>query len=667
MKKILILSICLSALLCSCSKVSPHHIITGGDTVLKEFTVASSASVKQIAIRAEEKWHLDFQEDWVTPDVKSGDGDAKVKLSIAANDGFCRKATIFICKEQSYLDPDTLVVKQYGKAMYIDVKDNAATSYEMSPSGRTISVNLSSNLPAAELEKRLSVDVTDDWLSAEVSCTAMTLSLSAKSNDSEAGRSAMATLSVTDDWGTVNSLQISVSQDYVGSSTSMTVGELKKKITAHLGTLTISEDIYLEGIVASNRQGGNVCQNPYSSTTEVNLNVNRSSFVIVSEDGADGILVRMTNSAENILPQKSRVRLWLKGVTLEKKMNPELYFLTEVSAKNIVDYTENAVSVVPGKSKRISELNSSDYFTYVTLSDCEIPIREGSYTPVNEGYGSAYGSTKVDVWPTLVRDNMGSQIYLMTNFDCPWRRNGSIRPKGSGAISGIIVNEKCYRYELSGNIGDYQIRPQNFEDIAIEKSASASFSRIIAEWKVFSPTMRIEEGSGSITFPGGTIYSASDFSSLGPLTGDVSTDGKGVVSGGAWAAGGWGTTDFRYWLIEVSTKDLSSNNLSVQFAAQDNIGGPRYWAVEYSTDKSAWTRVAEYTVPDITDWSNTLSNQSAGFKEMSFNLPVSLMGRDVLYIRLVPTKNSAGSGKNYDGQSITERSMLSYVSVRCNK
>ncbi len=375
----------------------------------------------------------------------------------------------------------------------------------------------------------------------------------------------------------------------------------------------------------------------------------------------------MTSAEENILPQKSLVRLWLKGVTLEKKMNPELFFLSGISAKNIVDCVENAVTEVPGKVKSISALNSSDYFTYVTLSDCEIPVREGSYTPVNEGYGSAYMSNKVDVWPTLVRDKAGNQIFMMTNFDCPWRRSGNIRPKGSGPISGIIVNEKYYRYDSSGNIGDYQIRPQTFEDIAVDKNSSTSFSTIIAEWKAFSPTMRVESGSGTMSYSGGNIYSASDFSYLGPITGDVAVDFKGVVSGGAWSAGGWGTSDFKYWLVEVSTKGMTSNNLSVQFAAQNVIGAPRYWAVEYSTDKSTWTRVAEYTVPDIADWSNTLSTQSAGFKEMSVNLPASLMGKDKIYIRLIPTKNSAGSTKAYDGQPITEKSMLSYVCIRCNK
>lgn len=666
MKRILILSLCLVAFFQACKK-DPHHIISGGETVLKELTVASSASVREIAIRTEEKWRIDCQAAWITPAPKSGEGDANVRLSIAANDGFCRKAVIFIEKEQSFLAPDTLVVKQYGNAMYVDVKDNAARSYEISPSGRSISVKLASNLSSSELAKRLSVNCSDDWLSAEVNSVGMTLSISAGSNDSDAARSADVTLAVTDDWGTANRLVISVSQDFVGSASTLTVRELKKKISSHLGTLSFTEDIYVEGIIASNVKGGNVCQNPASSTDGVNLNVSRSSFVIVSEDGSDGICVQMTSSTENILPQKSRARLWLKGATLEKKINPELYFLTDISAKNIVDYTENAVTEVPGKTKSISELNSSDYFTYVTLTDCEIPVREGSYTPVNEGYGSAYMSTKVDEWPTLVRDIRGNQIYLMTNFDCPWRRNGSLRPKGSGSVSGIIVNEKYYRYDSSGNIGDYQIRPQTLEDIAVDRSASASFSRIIAEWKAFSPIMRVEEGSGSITYSGGAVYSASDYSYLGPITGDVNVDAKGVVSGGAWSAGGWGTENFRYWLIEVSTKDLSSSSLSVQIAAQDVVGGPRYWAVEHSTDKSSWTRVAEYTVPDIADWSNTLATQSIGFKEMSFNLPVSLMGRERIYVRLIPTRNSAGGAKAYDGQSISEKSMLSYVSVRCNK
>ena len=41
-------------------------------------------------------------------------------------------------------------------------------------------------------------------------------------------------------------------------------------------------------------------------------------------------------------------------------------------------------------------------YTYVTLKDCELPVRKGSLTPINEGYANAGGAHRCAKYATPV-------------------------------------------------------------------------------------------------------------------------------------------------------------------------------------------------------------------------------------------------------------------------
>jgi hypothetical protein len=75
-------------------------------------------------------------------------------------------------------------------------------------------------------------------------------------------------------------------------------------------------------------------------------------------------------------------------------------------------------------------------------------------------------------------------------------------------------------------------------------------------------------------------------------------------------------------------------------------------------------------VPDVGIDANTLVNQSLGFKQMDFPLPVEILGHEKVYIRLHPTSKAAGSGYDYDESTLKQSgngNAISYFAIRYNK
>ena len=92
----------------------------------------------------------------------------------------------------------------------------------------------------------------------------------------------------------------------------------------------------------------------------------------------------------------------------------------------IVGRTAGTAADIPVKEKYISELTDDDMYTYVTLKDCEFPVRQGSLTPIHDGYTLADNAHRMTKYPRLMRDIQGSSIYLYTNTTCPYRLVGTL-------------------------------------------------------------------------------------------------------------------------------------------------------------------------------------------------------------------------------------------------
>ncbi len=138
------------------------------------------------------------------------------------------------------------------------------------------------------------------------------------------------------------------------------------------------------------------------------------------------------------------------------------------------------------------------------------------------------------------------------------------------------------------------------------------------------------------------------------------------------------------WMINFSTEGLFTEQLSLQISQMNTAQkfyAPRYWKAEWSTvdsmdpaDDTQWHLIAQYTVPDISQWSNTLYSSIVGYKGMNFPLPLEMLGKENVYIRLLPENDTCSDGADYantvlgtDTVDGMHDSAIEYIAIRYNK
>lgn len=173
-----------------------------------------------------------------------------------------------------------------------------------------------------------------------------------------------------------------------------------------------------------------------------------------------------------------------------------------------------------------------------------------------------------------------------------------------------------------------------------------------------------------------------------------------VANAGSGAGKGWCSSDcycaFRSlkwwdfdqnrgyaWMLNFSTKGVSSK-LSMQISvlnSSQRFHSPRYWKAEWSevdsmdpSKDAQWHPIGEYTVPDISQWTGTLFSSVVGYKAINMDLPAELLGKDNVYIRLMPVNDLCSSGGDYTDTFITDdedgdkhASSIDYIAIRYNK
>lgn len=168
---------------------------------------------------------------------------------------------------------------------------------------------------------------------------------------------------------------------------------------------------------------------------------------------------------------------------------------------------------------------------------------------------------------------------------------------------------------------------------------------------------------------------------------NINKTGKAEVSGNCYCAfrsNFWWDYDLNRpyaWLLCFSTKDLQTDRLSLQISTINIVSAytPRFWVVEYSVetdsqkaeDDDKWHKVADYTVPDLSS-SNTLYCSSAAAKYIDFELPLTLLGQENVYIRLRPSSDICGNGVDYANARCSDSpgkaaNNLEYIAIRYNK
>ena len=677
-----------AGLMAGCEKNDEGTDAVPGEGKYHTVYIPAEKGTKRVAVTTKGEWNVTFENgSWLTAEPESSRGDGTLVVSHRANNAFPRKDVMFV---KSGSVTDTILFKQYGITPNLAFMEKSGTQ---SAAGGNKSVPFSTNLTPVHISS-VTIEAVDgdetaiDWITGiELSGEMDEVFFGISANNTGEQRTGIIRISYKDSWEDLHSGEYTLVQapaGGTGETREITFAELRSKISGVSGSIAITDDIAITGIIISDHRNPNVAANPNMSATTIDYSVNNKTAYIQSSDGSLGFRMVLDTEEDNILERYDNLRLWLKGAILTKESEPERYTVSELTSQHYITLEHGSAGDAVQKSKFMSELTDDDIYTFVTLKDCEFPLRWGSFTPINEGYGRAYNAYRVDMYPLLMRDINAGSMFMLTNVGCTYRRDGSALPQGSGTVSGIIVHEKFERFEKGGNIGRYQLRHLTREDIAIAQDFSDGFSAMIAEWKGFNRVnnkIMPSVGSGEIThsYSGytGSAYSSTGYGSAGPITGNQAEDNKGSVSGGAFANAYWWNSDDNSpygWMVKFSTLGISTPSLSMQLSTVNNEHGvPRYWAAEWSIHgdpAQAWSRIVEYTVPDAPVWGNTLLTQLPGHKNINIDLPVEMLGKETVYVRLVPTANNAGDGNNYDGKPSRTGSVanaISYLGIRYNK
>jgi len=666
-------------------------------------------------------------EDWITLSQTSFDKDFELTVCAGQNFGFKRRADLVIEMNDR---KDTVTIFQYGTveekcgilAQSVVVYNDENTN--------TFATDISVPLESIKTEVRYPSD--EEWIH---DCTLSESNFSFTTDvnpDDVNSRRAYIAFEYINGWEQTEHYLVTVIQARSDNNigTFYTAQQLRELATTE--GYALPEDAIIEGIIVSdteNGQAGDLEVLDYTQGTGViNYEANNITAYMMSPDGQYGFKLIASSADENSFVRFSKVSIKASEAVVSKTLDePVRYTIEGVSSMNILASSDPGEDL-PRKVMSIGELTDDDIYTYVTLKDCEIPMRKGPFTPLNEGYTPVNSYNRFAKYPMLIRDIKGGSMYMFFNSTCPYRRDGNMMPYGSGDISGVIVHEIYKPFEKDGKIGRYQIRHFHRDEIALAEDFEDGFSALITEFRYmkkpgeFEPTelpnaILATAGNGEMCHTYGAMgnYSAT-YMYIGPANnkdnqyqngaGIILDDGSSYlpVEGKESSQNTEGKCDFsadlllswssKYWwdasqgqgycyLVKFSTTGISSDKVSMQFAMHNNSQSavsPRYWKAQYSlttsdcsaANASQWTDIGEFTVSDVVRWNSQSDWQTAGTRVYDFPLPVEILGKESVYIRLMPRNDKAGStsASSYDDKTIENNkgyNTMDYFAVRYNK
>ena len=286
-----------------------------------------------------------------------------------------------------------------------------------------------------------------------------------------------------------------------------------------------------------------------------------------------------------------------------------------------------------------------------------------------------------DVSKGVLLPTYGTNGYLRHTYDGD-AYNSSNDPEKSIRM---VANKYSYSYlgPIGGKIGNFNgcgviLDPDNdkwTDQIGLLKGFVSTNNDGTIEW--CGPTST--NGDASTSLPKGAL--------------GINYSGNNHVPGDTYmtfASNNWWnyTTDRPYaWMVNVSTKNLTTTALSLQLAAYNHNSAyyaPRYWKVEWATtdsmdpaDDSKWTLVGKFTIPDISQNTDPKFFTTSGSKHVHFKLPLDMLGKNNVYIRIMPENDICSGGTEYadatlrdvDGSTKTNirYSILEYLAIRYTK
>ncbi len=617
-----------------------------------EYVLGVKNGVLEMDYYSNLKGTINFTDDveWARLSSTVFEGDGKLLVEYDYNSHFPRMAKIAFTSED-LSRKDTICIKQEGEIIpTIQFKNNNVVIYNSKDGNiERTAVNMKTNIDMEDCT--VSVKYTglkDDETPVEwVKSTSYAHGLffiETENNTIENLRNAIVSISFTDGWEKKQTEQIFLTQATASNKLGIRADFDEVRSYVNAGEVaTINDNVFIEGYIISDQEGGNVAENPMTTNTAIDYSRTERCSYIESLDGQYGFMLEAVSSDDNNLKANTKVQILLKGTSIENQLNPSRYVIKGITSPMIIQSEKISESIIPVKAKHMNELEEKDLYTLVTLKDCEFPIRKGSLTPINEGYANSAMTNRINMFPTLIRDINGNSMYLLTNTTCKYRRDGSRIGYGKGDVTGVIVHEKYRRFidgdsaeeSECGTIGKYQIRHQKKADLAFANDFKDSFSGLITEYRFlqkkaagtwgptygdngsFRHTYVDEENPNTMMTTGNT-----DFCYLGPIGNNergpfglnkgningfgiiledgtnwgldftnVNNDGKGNSNSNnnlAFTNGNWWneSLDRPYaWIVNFSTKGYHTDHLSMQIAVMNySRRVPSNWVIEWSTD-----------------------------------------------------------------------------------
>ena len=149
-----------------------------------------------------------------------------------------------------------------------------------------------------------------------------------------------------------------------------------------------------------------------------------------------------------------------------------------------------------------------------------------------------------------------------------------------------------------------------------------------------------------------------------------------------WMSKAWwndATDKAESWIIEFSTKDVTASHVSMQFTsygAQTGATGktPYSWTAYWSetgdlSDDADWRKIADYVVPDGVVNGQERDWQLPAFKQYDFALPLEILGKEKVFIRLRPSSKDTNTGYFGEGSiadGTDSGNGIDYFAIRYN-
>lgn len=501
-----------------------------------------------------------------------------------------------------------------------------------------------------------------DWIS-NVTTTTEALSFDVTDNETKEARTAVIKVELASKGIAV---ELKVTQ---GVKTRKYSFEELRAVLPSAGEQAFEGDFF-EGVIVADAGQKNMETNPMTSATSYDDNESAITNYVQSLDGKYGMRLKFATAADNTLKKGDKVKISLAGATLVREDNPVRYTLKGVSA-NTVTVEENVQ--LTARQKTIAELTDEDVYTLVTLPDVEVPFCYGSWVNVRKEWIDA---KRINFDNRILRDVNGNEIRMIVNTDAEWYLTDAGVPKGSGPVSGVIVNTTS-EYYGSDILGKYQIRPMKLSDIEIKDNG---FSEILVAWDYstgFSRVSSLEATTGTGTFAASSMAQANTFLQFRHTSPYPKGYPKGAnIDKSVWWKEGAAKDAVTF---QFSTKDAAGKKMTLSFGAlignykeEAASQGPVHWNVEYSLDGTNYILIEKVMIRPMGAEKSTLLFLPASLDDQCVELPDAIAGQDNVTIRFIAADDATVdfSKKDYSAKVVdgcNSRLVIGPIAVKYNK